>query len=51
MLPVYPQELSELFTPEMVEQFGGKQELLSCLESLSQKLRRLPEEAEEAVAV
>jgi len=30
-----------LFSPDAVEGFGGEEELLACLESLSEKLRQL----------
>jgi hypothetical protein len=31
----------DLFSPDAVEGFGGEEELLACLESLSEKLRQL----------
>lgn len=31
--------MQSLFSADMVEDFGGSEELLSCLESLSEKLR------------
>lgn len=49
MLTACTEETAELFTPDIADQFGGHKELLSCLESLSRKLHRLFEDAEENV--
>ena len=41
------QTFGEPFTSELINEFGGPEELLSCLESLSQKLHRMWEYLEE----
>jgi hypothetical protein len=41
-------ELIETYIPEMIEEFGGPQELLLCLESLSQKLHGTHKDAPDA---
>jgi hypothetical protein len=48
MSTLYAHRLTDTFTPEMIEEFGGPQELLLCLESLSQKLRGTQEDPPEA---